>query len=305
MEDRSHALIAVVFLAVFGVGAALVAWWMLSPGVVRLPYQLESQASVGGLGPGSPVKFKGVLVGKVDSIRLDQKTHRSVEVMIAVDKNFPLPQGSYATISSNGFIGNEFVDLHLGSGSAVIHTSAKNPARLELKPAGLSELMNQAQGVIGDVHKTLASAQELLSPENRKKISATLSSIQQASAQLVDLERAAQPSVRELPALVVQTKDTLATARRLVANADALVARARVPMAAVGQAASSTAALTAQLNQQSAPQLNALLVRLRALSAQLEALSAQLRQTPQSLILGPAKARPGPGESPPGGNPGG
>lgn len=301
MEDRSHALIAVVFLAVFGVGAALVAWWMLSPGVVRVPYLLESHSSVGGLGPGSPVEFKGVNVGKVSLIRLDRKTHRSVEVMIAVDKSFPLPVGTYATISSNGFIGNQFIDLHLGNGKGDINTSAKRPAKLELKPAGLTAIMDQAKDVIGQVKQTLTLAQNLLSKQNRENIAATLADIRKASAQLVALEKAAAPSVRQLPALMANVRDTLATSRKLLANADTLVAKAQKPVAAVGQAASSTAALTAQLNQRSAPQLTALLVRLQSLTTQLDALSAQLRSNPQSLILGPAKAQPGPGESAPSG----
>ncbi|MGH8225638.1 MAG: MlaD family protein, partial [Gammaproteobacteria bacterium] len=68
-------------------------------------------------------------------------------------------------------------------------------------------------------------------------------------------------------------------------------------LASIGNAASSTAALTAQLNQQSVPQLNALMSRLGVLSMRLEALVNELDRSPQSLILGRPKPQVGPGES--------
>lgn len=298
MEDRSHALIAIGFLVVFGIGAALVVWWMLAPKMNRVPYLLESQASVSGLGPGSPVSYKGVRVGAVRNVQLSPD-HRDVNVLIGVDADFSLPQGTYATVSSQGLIGSNFVDLTLGKGPGTIHTSVASPARLSLKQGSLAGLMDQAKTIVGDVEATLQSVQSLLSDQNRQDISETLADIRQASAQLAALEKSAQPGVAQLPALISQTRATLATANGLLADSDRLVNRAQGAVAAVGHAASSAAALTAQINQQSAPALTALLVRMRALTTQLQGLVVQLQATPQSLILGPAKVRPGPGETPP------
>jgi phospholipid/cholesterol/gamma-HCH transport system substrate-binding protein len=298
MEDRSHALIAIGFLVVFGIGAALVAWWMLSPTMNRVPYLLESQTSVSGLGPGSPVKYKGVRVGAVRNVQLSAN-RRDVEVLIGVDADFPLPDGTYATISSAGLIGSNFVDLTLGNGPGTVQTSVASPAHLPLKQGSLAGLMDQAKTIVGDVEDTLHSVQSLLSGQNRKDISDTLADIREASAQLAELEKAAQPAVAQLPGLITQARTTLAAAKDLLANSNRLVVKAQGSVEAVGEAASSTAALSAQINQQSAPALTALLVRLQALTTQLQSLVAQLQATPQSLILGPAKAQPGPGEAPP------
>lgn len=298
MEDRSHALIAIGFLVVFGIGAALVAWWMLAPKMNRVPYLLESKTSVSGLGPGSPVSYKGVRVGAVRNVQLSSN-HRDVDVLIGVDADFTLPKGTYATISSQGLIGSNFVDLSLGSGPGTIQTSPASPARLPLEQGSLAGLMSQAKTIVGDVEDTLHSVQSLLSEQNRQDISETLADIRQASAQLTALEKAAQPGVEQLPSLITQTRSTLATANDLLANSNRLVTRAQGAIASVGQVASSTAALTAQIDQQSAPALTDLLVRLRALTTQLQGLVAQLQSTPQSLLLGPAKVPPGPGETPP------
>ncbi len=297
MEDRSHALIAIAFLVVFAIGAALVAWWMLAPGAVRVPYLLESKTSVAGLGAGSPVQFKGVQIGVVKSIHLDHETHRAIQVLIAVDKDFPLAQGSYATIGANGFLGPNIIDMHPGNEPSIIETSAAHPAHIPLRQGGMAALLNQAKTIVGDAKQTLASVRSLLSHENLKRVADTLNNIHQASAQLVEIERDLKPGAKQLPQLIADTRATMAQAKQLLANADRLVAGARAPLAAVGNAASSTAALTSQLNQESVPQLNALMGRLRVLSARLEALVNELQRSPQSLILGPAKPQAGPGEA--------
>ncbi|MGH8427463.1 MAG: MlaD family protein [Gammaproteobacteria bacterium] len=299
MEDRSHALIAIGFLVVFGLGAVAVVWWMLAPGAVRVPYVLESKSSVAGLGPGSTVQFNGVDVGVVKNIHIDRATHRSIQVLIMVDKKFPLPQGTKATVGSSSLVGPTVVDLQLGSSSRIIQTSAEHPAHLPVEAGGLSAMMDQAKKIIGDVQQTLKSARDVLSPQNRRQISDTLSNLRKASAHLVQLEKTIEPGAKELPGLIAQTRATIASAKDLAANANTLVAKAQQPMDSIGQAASSTAAFTTQLNQQTAPQLNALLVSLSTLVTRLNALSAELQQTPQSLILGPAKPKPGPGETPP------
>lgn len=298
MEDRSHALIAIGFLVIFGVGAALVAWWMLAPTVNRLPYLLESETSVAGLGPGSPVNYKGVQVGAVRKVQL-APDHRTVNVLVGINADFPLPEGTYATVGSSGLIGSNYVDISLGQGPGTIHTSTHSPAKLRLKPGSLMGLLGQAADIVDEVKSTLNSVQELLSSENRRQITETLADVRQASAELTKLEKAAEPSVAQLPALVTETRRTVAKAGELLANSNRLVTKVSSSMSAVGAAASSASALAAQMNQQSAPQLTALLVRLRALSEQLEGLAAELRKTPQSLVLGPARARPGPGEQRP------
>lgn len=297
MEDRSHALIAIVFLIVFAVGAVLVVWWMLAPGAVQVPYVLESKISVAGLGAGSPVQFKGVRIGEVKSIHLDHETHRAVEVRIEVDKNFPLVQGSYATVGSNGFLGPNIIDIHPGKGSSRIQTSAAHPAHLPLRQGGMAAMLDQAKTIVTQVKETLGSVRSLLSKHNTEQIADTLDNIRQASAQLVEIERSLKPGTDQLPKLIAETRATIARAQQLVVDADHLAVGARAPLAAVGNAASSTGALMAQLNQAAVPQLNALMERLRVLSERLEALVNELNRSPQSLILGPPKPQPGPGES--------
>lgn len=297
MEDRSHALIAIAFLVVFGIGGALVTLWMMGPSKTLVPYLLQSKQGVGGLGAGSGVSYKGIHIGTVRSIHLDKKDRTYVNVLIAVDKSFPLPRGSYAEIASSGVFGSKYVDLQLGDSKTMIQTSAQHPARLHLKSGGLGSLMKQAQGIIGKVNSTLKSVQSLVSKQNRARVDSTLQNIQQASARLVTLEQAVQPSLKAMPHLIHDAKKTLAAAHRVLDQADKLVASARQPVRRMGSAASAAAGLVTQLNQTTAPQLDALLRRLGTLSGRLQTLVDTLQRTPQSLIKGPARKLAGPGET--------
>lgn len=297
MEERAHALIAIVFIAVFGIGAGLVAWWMMAPSVSRVPYVLEAEGSVAGLGPGSPVNYHGVRVGAVRKVGLDPQNRRHINVRIAVDTNFPLPKGSYATIAAPGLIGSKTVELTLGSGPGDIQTSVESPAHLPLKPGAMSGLMHDASGIMASLKGTLKSVHQLLDDQNREHISATLAQIDEASAQLVQLEKAARPSLNEMPGLITQLHDTLGSAQKVLVQARSLVAEARQPMQAVGRAARAASGLAAQMNQTTLPGLNALLGRLRTLSARLQTLVDTLQRTPQSLIVGPAPVPAGPGET--------
>lgn len=297
MEDRSHALIAIAFLVVFGIGAALITFWMMGPSKTLVPYLLQSKQGVSRLGTGSGVSYKGIHVGTVRSIHLDKKDRTYVNVLIAVDKSFPLPRGSYAEIASSGVFGSKYVDLHLGDSQTMIQTSAQHPARLHLKTGRLGSLMEQAQGIVGKVNSTLKSVQSLVSKQNRARIDSTLKNIQQASARLATLEQAAQPSLKAMPHLIRNAQTTLTAAHRVLAQADKLVASARQPVRRIGSAASAATGLVMQLNQTTVTQLDALMRRLGTLSGRLQSLVDMLQRTPQSLIKGPARKLAGPGET--------
>ncbi|MGA7964478.1 MAG: MlaD family protein [Gammaproteobacteria bacterium] len=297
MEERAHALIAIVFLAVLGIGAGLVAWWMMTPGVTRVPYVLLAEGNVAGLGPGSPVNYHGVQIGAVRKVMLAPKNRHQIEVKIGVDSNFPLPKGSYATIASQGLIGSKAVEFNLGDGPGTIETTTQAPAQLTLKSGALAGLVQNAGDIMASLKSTLKSVQAVLSERNRKHIDDTLAHIDRASAQLVALEKAAQPAVQAMPQLIDQIQSTLKSAHGVLQQAGKLVTDARQPVRRIGHAASAAAVLATQLNQTTAPQLEALMGRLGTLSERLQVLVDTLQRTPQSLIQGPARQLPGPGET--------
>jgi phospholipid/cholesterol/gamma-HCH transport system substrate-binding protein len=77
-------------------------------------YNVEARfENIGGLKLGAPVKSAGVLVGRVTDIRLDKDTFRAV-AKLSMDKRFPFPKDSSASILTSGLLGEVYIGLDAG-----------------------------------------------------------------------------------------------------------------------------------------------------------------------------------------------
>ncbi len=106
MERQSHSFIAGLFVILLGLGSIAGALW-LGPdkGPERLPIDLLSTNSVTGLKVGAPVRFRGVDVGRVDSISFDPRQFGQIRVRISVDPAASISRSTYAKLTLSGHHG--------------------------------------------------------------------------------------------------------------------------------------------------------------------------------------------------------
>tara|TARA_B100000963_G_scaffold244005_1_gene213692 strand:- start:160 stop:600 length:441 start_codon:yes stop_codon:yes gene_type:complete len=69
---------------------------------------------IGNINIGNEVKIKGVKVGEVSSISLDQDSYMAV-ITSTIDKSIKIPNDSIFKISNNGFIGSPYIEIELGN----------------------------------------------------------------------------------------------------------------------------------------------------------------------------------------------
>jgi phospholipid/cholesterol/gamma-HCH transport system substrate-binding protein len=69
--------------------------------------------NVGGLKIRAPVKSAGVTVGRIGTIRFDDKTFQGV-VMMDIDKRYAFPADTSAKILTSGLLGDQYVGLEPG-----------------------------------------------------------------------------------------------------------------------------------------------------------------------------------------------
>lgn len=69
--------------------------------------------NIGGLKVRAPVKSAGVVVGRVASISLDDKTYQAV-VRLDMEKGFEFPSDSSAKILTSGLLGEQYIGLEAG-----------------------------------------------------------------------------------------------------------------------------------------------------------------------------------------------
>ena len=69
--------------------------------------------NIGGLKPRAPVKSAGVVVGRVEGFSLDMRTFRA-NVALRIDKRYPFPRDSSASILTAGLLGEQYIGMDGG-----------------------------------------------------------------------------------------------------------------------------------------------------------------------------------------------
>ena len=111
MENRSFALATGLFLAGLIFSAIGVGYWLGGSSLERTPYRVVTTKPVTGLNLQGLVRYRGIGVGRVVGIELDQKDPRRILINIEVNADIPLTRGTYAQLGQEGITGIAYVHL--------------------------------------------------------------------------------------------------------------------------------------------------------------------------------------------------
>lgn len=75
--------------------------------------------NIGGLKVRAPVKAAGVVVGRVEGIRLDPHTYQAI-VSIKIDRGFEFTKDTIASILTSGLLGEVYIGLDSGGDTQVL-----------------------------------------------------------------------------------------------------------------------------------------------------------------------------------------
>jgi phospholipid/cholesterol/gamma-HCH transport system substrate-binding protein len=88
-------------------------------------YRLEVNFdNIGGLKMRAPVKAAGVVVGRVESVRLDPKTYEAV-VTLKIDNGYQFSKDSIASILTSGLLGEVYIGLDAGGDAQMLTDGGK------------------------------------------------------------------------------------------------------------------------------------------------------------------------------------
>jgi phospholipid/cholesterol/gamma-HCH transport system substrate-binding protein len=289
-------------------------------------YELSTNESVTGLAEQAAVRYRGIAVGKVESIDFDPQAKGNVLVRLAINSSAPLTKSTFATLGFQGVTGLAYVQLDDdGESKQVLETSRSQPTRIPLRPSLFSSLSDQGVKLLMQVEDTSKLLNQLLSAENQKVLIGAVQSFSQSAAKVGSMSQRMQtiadaqlgPERTDIPALV---KDTRATMAALQTTAAELNKTAAETTRAANVAASAVTSLNGKVTEkggvldqisqgsaalaQSAQTLNASTLPRATRAAEDAGKSArsasrlfnQLGDNPQSLIYGEGSPSPGPGE---------
>ncbi len=265
MENKAHALAAGTFvLALLALLLAMTVWLTRDSGE-RHFYDISTAQAISGLQAQAGVRFRGVPVGKVESIGFDPEAKGQVLVRISVDVNTPITRSTFATITAQGVTGLGFIQLDDdASQAALLVANDANPPRIPLRPGLVDQLMQQSAMILGQIGAAAGSVNELA--------------------------KALRPTLATLPALSRQSSQTLQSLQTTAGDIS-------VAATQMGKASTSLARTVDTVGTATLPKLGEVADETRLTMRQLRRTVGVIEDNPQAFIFGRGAPVPGPGEA--------
>lgn len=103
-------------------------------------FQINSSFfDIGNVNIGNDVKIKGVKVGEVSGISLDQENYMAI-ITSSIDENVKIPNNSIFKISNNGFIGSPYIEIQLGESEVLLKNNDYTTDNIDA--VSLEEIIN-------------------------------------------------------------------------------------------------------------------------------------------------------------------
>lgn len=305
MENRAYAIAVGLFTLLLGSGVVFLVMWFSGDTEKRDTYRLESRFAVTGLNIQAPVRFRGVEVGRVESIAFEDKAARSILIAVSVKSDTPITRGTYAQLGSQGVTGLAYVILDdEGDKPERLSPADSEKTRIPVRQSFFDEVAGSGKNLVADANEVARRLRALLNEKNQAQLMRTLGGLETATRGVADIARKLDPAIRNMPAVTDEARKAFARADTLLANMNTLTTELvqrvdtleRVSKGAdqVGGAAQS---LSGAAVGETLPRINALLEELARNSRNLDRLLVELGDQPASLIFGRPGVAPGPGEA--------
>ncbi len=131
----------------------------------------DAVVSLNGLDVGSPVKYSGIRVGRVDAVRIDPDDVSVILVELSLDHKTPVAEDSKANLGSQGITGLKYIELTRGSSGARVRKPGE-----EIPPGtSLFDSLGQQAGQIATkVETVLDRVAELTGPDQKDRVARVL-----------------------------------------------------------------------------------------------------------------------------------
>jgi phospholipid/cholesterol/gamma-HCH transport system substrate-binding protein len=303
MENRAHALAAGLFTLLLGAALVAVALWFSRDGVAYIPFQVTTTTSVAGLKVEAPVRYRGVEVGKVESIRIDPGSNGQIHIRLGVIEGTPVTRSTYARLGYQGVTGLAYVALDdSGESAELLKIDPRKVAEIPMRRS----IMDSGEDLIAAFGEIAKRVNTLLDDDNQKAVRRALVGLEMATLKTAALaEKTAaladqlQPGVAGVPGLVGDTRSAIGNANQLIGNLSGLASKIEERVEALGRVAKSVEEVgtTARaVHDETLPRLNALVDDLHKETRALDRLINALGEHPQSFVFGAPPGKPGPGE---------
>ncbi|MBT6117211.1 MAG: MCE family protein [Rhodospirillaceae bacterium] len=219
METRANHLLVGSFVLAVLAGLVVFVVWLTKVQIDQeyAYYRILFSGSVTGLKVGNAVRYRGIPVGSVDSIRIDPDNVEQIEVVIEVPRNTPVKTDTEASLEMQGITGVAYVQLSGGSQASPVLKSGgrKDMPTLPSKPSELAQVIEGAPELINRFIELVDRASNLLSETNQAAIAGTLANLNQVSGAVAGRSDEIERILVDTDATVAEMRGAVTAFRRL------------------------------------------------------------------------------------------
>ena len=306
METKVNYILVGLFVLLLGAALAAGTLWLSAGGSYRKVYDTYlayTSESVSGLNFEAPVKYRGVAVGRVKRISLDQGER--VRLELEIERGTPIKTSTVAVLRVQGLTGVAYVELDGGTRDAPLLMAKKGEKYpvIETGPSLFTRVDIAATDILSSLDMVSGNINAILDEDNRKSIKKILADMAILTGTLAARKDAIEASLQGAARAAENTAKASAELQRLIerlsGSAQALEKMgndfSRVG-AKAGSVLDNADSGISQVNNQLVPEIERTLFEVRELSVSLRQLSGEVGRNPNMLLLGKQPAAPGPGE---------
>ncbi len=269
-------------------------------------YDIVFAGPVRGLSEGGEVHFNGIKVGEVTTIALDKTNPRNVIARVRVSEDVPIRVDSFGTLEPQGITGLNYVQISAGTPSKQLlkdytEEHCQRGIGRECIPVmgsqrgALSDLLAGGGTVLTRTIEALDRVNRVLSDQNIKTFSASLSDVQAVTAELrerkamiADAQSALQridEATGELTGLIKSTRGIVdGDGRRAIKNIADAASEASAAAKDARTMISRLQAPTTDFATNGLPQITAAVIQLQSAAESLERLVNEVQASPTGAL---------------------
>lgn len=305
-------LIGIFFLMAF-------TYWMLKPVVESetKTYSIDFDESILGLNLDAPVKYRGISVGKVTQIAINEANSEQVRVLVSILKSTPIKEDTVAQLTAQGITGLSYINLNLGSNSAKIleaKPGEKHPV-IQTVPSFFTNFEQSFSSVSTKLSNTLGKTEELLGAKNQEQLAHLLkrtASVMQKMDRLLDdktIEHL-QNSAKNLDEFSYKIDKLVPNVENFIVKSEAFEEKVstsfdsimasyqvvRSSMAEIKRAVTSGEFNLKEITADVVPTMNNTLLEMQEFIIQFESVLKEYQKSPSDLLYKKTESKKAPGE---------
>lgn len=244
-------------------------------------YDVVFDDPVRGLAEGGEVRFNGIKVGEVQSLRIDPDNTNRVIARIRASSDVPVRTDSEAQLEPIGLTGVTLIQLSAGTPNAALLRSSGfgPPPRITGRGSQIDMLVQRSEDIALRASEAMASVRDLLTDENIARVTRILNNLEVASQKLSDEN-----------SILTQGGQAAGSLRVAADNISSLVRQTQGDLRNLDQVMAEVQATAATASGETLPEVSQAAEEIRRAAQSISRVADNLEENPS--VLTPQAPRP-------------